>query len=68
LHIFPKQTLPLSRCDRLILDWLTQRHYPNRSVQAEVHTENSRLKLFFEQCGFSQSTRDGEWIVYEYGE
>lgn len=51
-----------------ILEWLTQRHYPDRSVQAEVHTENSRLKQFFEQCGFSQSARDGEWIVYKYGE
>jgi hypothetical protein len=51
-----------------MLEWLTQRHYPNRSVQPEVHTENSRLKQFFEQCEFSQSTRNGEWIVYEYGE
>jgi len=51
-----------------ILDWLTQRHYSDRSVQAEVHTKNSRLKQFVEQCGFSQSVCDGEWIAYQYGE
>lgn len=51
-----------------ILEWLTQRHSPSRPLYAEIHAENTRSKRLFEQCGFAQSDRKNEWVIYQYDE
>lgn len=49
-----------------MLNWVTQRHYPDRSLQAEIHEKNNRSKRLFEKCDFVQSDRDGDWVIYQY--
>lgn len=49
-----------------MLNWLTKRHHPDRSLQAEIHMNNKRSQELFEKCGFVQSDRDGDWIIYKY--
>jgi len=48
------------------LRWLCDRFADRTPLYAEINETNDSSKRLFEQCGFRQQSRDGEWLQYIY--